>query len=375
MNIKDFTRLRELASAARVEWHVADPVTKAYCISFDRSTSLNPEQDAHDWLADHRKRFPDSRHAKFEVMRVEVRSELQRLAGELADAYAALPVQRDTPAPAANGGYPALPSPDYHWHHEDACGDAVAPPAPSFSTATMQAYVDTDRANRAPDLENLQDRLLTPTTIDRDSLGHWYHPHLPDCDEGISYGDLLAVFGMEVTSVGMDGDAPEDVAKRYFEQGGPDCSDWTPTPPEGDGWALLAIFDTEDGPHALFARKAPEPRPLSLRAATEKARKMEAAYFKEAARAVAFSDIIENHTHAMQAAVIEAHLGKGTATAMAWIVNTLRGPGHLPDLDAAAKLDDPQGKGKAQVWFDLMETQHSAFRKAHPAPMAPKGGA
>lgn len=108
-----------------------------------------------------------------------------------------------------------------------------------------------------PNLENLQDRLLAPTSIERDDIGHWYHPHLPDCDEGVHYGDLLAVFGMEVATVAMEGDATEEVAERYFEQGGPDCSDWTPTPPEGEGWTLLAIFDTEDGPHAMFARKAP----------------------------------------------------------------------------------------------------------------------
>lgn len=225
-----------------------------------------------------------------------------------------------------------------------------------------------------PNLENLQDRLLAPTPIERDDIGHWYHPHLPDCDEGVSYGDLLAVFGLEVACVDMESDAPEDVAERYFDQGGPGCSAWQPTTPEGKGWALLAIYDTEDGPYAMFARKAPEPRPPSLRTVTERARKFEAAFYKEARRAVEFGDIIQNHTHAMQAAVIEANLGKGTATAMAWIVNTLRGPGHLPDLDAAAKLDDPQSKGKAQVWFDLAEAQHALLREAHPAPQPTKGG-
>lgn len=107
-----------------------------------------------------------------------------------------------------------------------------------------------------PNLESLQDRLLAPTPIERDDIGHWYHPHLPDCDEGVSYGELLAVFGLEIASVGMDGDATEEVAEQYFDKGGPDCSAWQPSTPAGEGWSLLAIFDTEDGPHAMFARKA-----------------------------------------------------------------------------------------------------------------------
>jgi ribA/ribD-fused uncharacterized protein len=290
MNLQNFTRLRELASTARVEWHVADPVTKAYCTSFDRSTSLDPEGDAHAWLEDHRKRFPDSRHAKFEVMRVEVRTELQQLAGELVDAFAALPV-----AAQPQGMPPEWLSDQYSGEFDDMtagqgyrkgwndCRTTMLTGQASAADQPTMVYVNKEDANRycdilrllgmeeegdpvaevqrlqgltAPNLENLQDRLLSPTTIDRDSLGHWYHPHLPDTDEGVSYGDLLAVFGMEVACIDMEGDAPEDVAERYFEQGGPDCSDWQPTPPEGEGWALLAIFDTEDGPHALFARKA-----------------------------------------------------------------------------------------------------------------------
>ncbi len=404
MKIENFTRLRELASAARIEWRVADPVTKSYCATFDRSDTLTPEEDAHAWLDDHRKRFPDSRHARFEVTRVEVRSELQQLAGALVDAYAALPVwpsttphgEGDATNPRSNdqghaqdgrpdpGPAGRESGPGAHQHHEHRTGqpdpDGTNAERDSGSNGVHGACDVQESAlnaepRTAPNLENLQDRLLAPTPIERDDIGHWYHPHLPDCDEGVSYGDLLAVFGMEVACVAMEGDAAEEVAERYFDQGGPDCSDWTPTPPKGEGWVLLAIFDTEDGPYAMFARKAPEPRPPSLRTAIERARKFEAAYYKEARRAVEFGDIIQNHTHAMQAAVIEANLGKGTATAMAWIVNTLRGPGHLPDLDAAAKFDDPQGKGKAQVWFDLMEAQHSAFRAAHPAPQAPKGGA
>ncbi|WP_175804983.1 hypothetical protein [Burkholderia ambifaria] len=57
------------------------------------------------------------------------------------------------------------------------------------------------------------------------------------------------------------------------------------------------------------------------------------------------SDIIHDQTVAMQSAIIEWRHGKGAEAGMSWIVNTLEGPGHLPDFDA------PHGK-HAQFWFN-----------------------
>ncbi|WP_175806632.1 Lar family restriction alleviation protein [Burkholderia cenocepacia] len=57
------------------------------------------------------------------------------------------------------------------------------------------------------------------------------------------------------------------------------------------------------------------------------------------------SDIIHDQTVAMQSAIIEWQHGNGAEAGLAWIVNTLEGPGHLPDFDA------PHGK-HAQFWFN-----------------------
>ncbi|MBR7961204.1 hypothetical protein KDW41_12190 [Burkholderia vietnamiensis] len=57
------------------------------------------------------------------------------------------------------------------------------------------------------------------------------------------------------------------------------------------------------------------------------------------------SDIIHDQTVAMQSAIIEWQHGKGAEAGLSWIVNTLAGPGHLPDFDA------PHGK-HAQFWFN-----------------------
>ncbi|MET3232216.1 UNVERIFIED_ORG: hypothetical protein ABIC54_004421 [Burkholderia sp. 1263] len=57
------------------------------------------------------------------------------------------------------------------------------------------------------------------------------------------------------------------------------------------------------------------------------------------------ANIIHDQTVAMQSAIIEWRHGKGAEAGLSWIVNTLEGPGHLPDFDA------PYGK-HAQFWFD-----------------------
>ncbi|MBR8426202.1 hypothetical protein [Burkholderia cenocepacia] len=57
------------------------------------------------------------------------------------------------------------------------------------------------------------------------------------------------------------------------------------------------------------------------------------------------SDIIHDQTVAMQSAIIEWQHGNGAEAGLSWIVNTLSGPGHLPDFDA------PHGK-HAQFWFN-----------------------
>jgi len=64
----------------RTEWRVQDPVSKAYCISFDRASSLNPERDAREWLSSHVSNHPNSPKAKYEVAQVHCFTELEESA-------------------------------------------------------------------------------------------------------------------------------------------------------------------------------------------------------------------------------------------------------------------------------------------------------
>ena len=82
---------------------------------------------------------------------------------------------------------------------------------------------------------------------------------------------------------------------------------------------------------------------------------------KSERRAITFGDIVHSQVVAMQAAVLEGHL-KTPAHGLQWIVNTLTGPGHLPDLGEAREL------GGAQAWWDRETAKHEEFRREHPGP-------
>lgn len=115
-------------------------------------------------------------------------------------------------------------------------------------------------------LEGLAAKLLAPRVIVRDEEGYLVHPDLPAADEGTRYDLLLGAFGLETAFVSMETDCKDEaLLDRYFEDGDSDCSGWTPTPPAGEGWALLEIYPTEDGPYAMFARRKPAQRPLTRR--------------------------------------------------------------------------------------------------------------
>jgi len=91
----------------------------------------------------------------------------------------------------------------------------------------------------------------------RDSDGHVQHPDM----EGIGWdefdmGPQLRALGWHSTTVSFESDASDEAQARYEEGNSPDCSYWTPSRPEGEGWLLAAIYDTEDGPVALYVRAA-----------------------------------------------------------------------------------------------------------------------
>jgi hypothetical protein len=96
--------------------------------------------------------------------------------------------------------------------------------------------------------------MFQPEKVERDVYGYWFHSAVRDSEEDQPINELPGAEGMEFRYVSFDNDASEKMQRRYFEDDEFNISDWNPTKPEGDGWFLLCIYDTEDGPHACFTR-------------------------------------------------------------------------------------------------------------------------
>lgn len=101
----------------------------------------------------------------------------------------------------------------------------------------------------------------------RDENGMVLHP---DCerifsafgevDEGEAACKFIESLGYEITAIEMDQDpyADEKAVDRYFEQGESSCAFWSPSTPHGDGWVMVCIGDTDEGPTAWYIRREQE---------------------------------------------------------------------------------------------------------------------
>lgn len=88
----------------------------------------------------------------------------------------------------------------------------------------------------------------------RDETGFTSHPDIPETEEEVSIRPYLADLGYDVRGTFMSEDHDDDSEqfKDYYEREPFSCSTWQPMSPEG--WQLISIHDTEDGPVALFVR-------------------------------------------------------------------------------------------------------------------------
>ncbi|VWB69817.1 hypothetical protein [Burkholderia lata] len=117
------------------------------------------------------------------------------------------------------------------------------------------ASLASGKAAAPPSLEGLRRAIFTPRTVARDQDGMLSHPAVPYLDEDVNYETFFAAFGIEAAFIHMENDVDCDTYDQYFASNSANCSAWTPSAPAGDGWLLLEIYDTEDGPVALYVRE------------------------------------------------------------------------------------------------------------------------
>ncbi len=106
--------------------------------------------------------------------------------------------------------------------------------------------------------------------VERDQFGFWTHPNYPDFADNCSSSEAqetLRRLGLELQNVFMESDAP-----RLYDSARSDqrYSEWIPTRPEGAGWFVLSIHDTDNAPVCQYVRPLGEHlSPIGLDAAAE----------------------------------------------------------------------------------------------------------
>lgn len=97
---------------------------------------------------------------------------------------------------------------------------------------------------------------LGPENIERNAEGFWLHPALPGIVPGPEFFEARKI---ETATVYLREEehypVPGAAYMRVFgEEANPVPGFWYPRMPEGDGWFLLAIIPTNQGPAAVWGR-------------------------------------------------------------------------------------------------------------------------
>ena len=87
-----------------------------------------------------------------------------------------------------------------------------------------------------------------------DERGFFMHPDVPGEAKSTDSVIMLHKMGFEHIAVLMCYDEPDLYEEWIENEKGTAVLRWVPIPPTGDGWTLVAKFDTEYGPCALFVR-------------------------------------------------------------------------------------------------------------------------
>ncbi|MBR8270464.1 hypothetical protein KDW88_27155 [Burkholderia cenocepacia] len=195
---------------------------------------------------------------------------------------------------------------------------------------SMERRDDTRRRSvqQHANLEGLRRALLAPRPIVRDENGWLTHPAFPACDESVRADLFLAAFGIESAFVSMESEVDSDAYERHLESGDFNCRWWTPTTPAGEDWQLLKIYDTEEGPYALFAReKQYVTTQARFNGGTRRAAARSLAIVMDQAPPAPDGDLSEEAEGHVPAAVIAA-------------LDRMSTPLHVPRLDGATAAAD-----------------------------------
>lgn len=102
---------------------------------------------------------------------------------------------------------------------------------------------------------------IQPAPVQRDSEGYWTHPAHPAFQES-QHAEAHAWVDaqrLETSIAYLESEAEDHpaVVAYWGDAGDSNISAWEPPRPEGEGWFVLSIHDTEDwGPVCIWVRRA-----------------------------------------------------------------------------------------------------------------------
>ncbi|HEM6858825.1 TPA: hypothetical protein U2I44_003802 [Providencia rettgeri] len=102
---------------------------------------------------------------------------------------------------------------------------------------------------------------IKPELVERDEGGYWMHSQFPRTEVDSEVEGWLSKNRLEGRFIFMESDIDEDdhpAYDRYFHVGEPDFHDWEPSKPEGQGWFIGGIYETESGPVCAWLRAESE---------------------------------------------------------------------------------------------------------------------
>ncbi len=98
---------------------------------------------------------------------------------------------------------------------------------------------------------------IKPELVERDELGYWVHSQIPETESSEIVKEWMNKNKLDHSLTFMEGDIDYDhpIYKSYFEDGNPNFSNWEPSKPEGRGWFIGGIYETEEGPVCMWLRQ------------------------------------------------------------------------------------------------------------------------
>lgn len=87
-----------------------------------------------------------------------------------------------------------------------------------------------------------------------DNMGFFFHPDIPGEEESDDVKQMCKDLGFDSYFVALEYDDPI-LFDAWGEEEDYDAPlRWEPTKPDGEGWLLVAKYDTEDGPYSMFVK-------------------------------------------------------------------------------------------------------------------------